>query len=49
MSDNMRDPDQPTRYARGLEKLRVSMNDELEMQPFTESRIIDCERSIKLT
>jgi RNA polymerase sigma-70 factor (ECF subfamily) len=34
---------------RGLEKLRVSMNDELEMQPFTESRIIDCERSIKLT
>lgn len=34
---------------RGLEKLRESMAKESEMQPFAKSRIVDSERSIKLT
>jgi RNA polymerase sigma-70 factor, ECF subfamily len=34
---------------RGLEKLRVLMTEEAKTQPFAESRIVDSERSIKLT
>ncbi len=34
---------------RGLEKLREAMSEESKTQPFTESRIVDSERSIQLT